>query len=245
MCTEDAAGSPSGQALVNQLENQAQGHKLHLISDSVFKSLTETVNGQGVIAAFHKPKHSYKGLYTNSTLSAPSPAPAPPLILLLDGLSDPGNMGTIVRSAYGLGAQCVICVNTCDAFAPKCVRASMSACMTLPIYAFRNYSELDGLLEEIRTEYVTKFSKPMKHFQVLLADTSSPTYTPCASIDYTVPTVLVIGNEANGISLECKQRFKHGVYTRIPMYRPLESFNAAVATSIILAFAAEQRYAIK
>lgn len=242
MCTKEAAESEGGRTLVHQLNSQSLLGKLHLISDSVFRTLTDTVHGQGVIAIFHKPIHTYKALYTHT--SHPSPPPSPPLVILLDGLSDPGNMGSIVRSAYGLGAQCILCMHTCDVFSPKSVRSSMSACMTLPIYSVSSYAELDNLLEEIKIEYNTchNIHQPIHTYQVLLADASSHTYTPYATLDYTLPTILVIGNEANGISTECKHKFQHGTYTRIPMYRPLESFNAAVATSIILAEAAKQRY---
>ena len=137
--------------------------------------------------------------------------------LVLDGLQDPGNVGTIWRTADALGADGLILVNGCaDPFAPKTVRATMGACFRLPVYEVR-VEELPGLLE--------RSGLPL-YATALRADT-----VDVRDADLSRAAV-VIGSEGRGISDEmldlCEKTLK------IPMRERCESLNAAVAATVVL-----------
>eukprot|EP00981_Chlorochromonas_danica_P004400 scaffold879_cov170-Ochromonas_danica.AAC.15 len=185
----------------------------------------ETTNGPGVIAAVQRPQ------YTNQLLSLP--INNAPLIVLLDRLADPGNAGTLIRSAYGLGVQAICAVESCDLWSPKVLRSAMSASLRLPLYEWK-WSETASNLQSLLGEYG-------QDYQVIVADGRDENLS-YHQVDFLKPTVLVIGNEAHGVSQEVKKLPARDIhFTRIPMLRPLESFNAAVAGSIFLAEAASQR----
>ena len=137
--------------------------------------------------------------------------------LVLDGLQDPGNVGTIWRTADALGADGLILVNGCaDPFAPKTVRATMGACFRLPVYEV-SAEELPGLLE--RSD-LPLYATALREDTVDVRDA-----------DLTRAAV-VIGSEGRGISdgmLDlCEKTLK------IPMRERCESLNAAVAATVVL-----------
>ena len=83
------------------------------MSETVFRSISETVNGQGVVASFKKPV---------GITELPFVAGRSPVVVILDRLADPGNVGTIIRTAYGLGADAIIIADGCDLWNPKVIR---------------------------------------------------------------------------------------------------------------------------
>ncbi|MCI8551996.1 MAG: RNA methyltransferase [Lawsonibacter sp.] len=137
--------------------------------------------------------------------------------LILDGLQDPGNVGTIWRTADGLGADGLVLVNHCaDPFSPKTVRATMGACFRLPVYELEA-EELPGLL--------ARSGLPL-YAAALRADTrdiKGAQLSRCA---------VVIGSEGRGVSPELLNRSEQTV--KIPMRARCESLNAAVAAAVIL-----------
>ena len=151
------------------------------------------------------------------------PATAPPeklagrRYLVLDGLQDPGNVGTIWRTADALGADGLILVNGCaDPFAPKTVRATMGACFRLPVYELEA-GELSGLLE--------RSGLPL-YATALRADTADlrrADLSRCA---------LVIGSEGRGVSPGLLAQSRLTV--KIPMRPRCESLNAAAAAAVLL-----------
>ena len=151
------------------------------------------------------------------------PATAPPerlegrCYLVLDGLQDPGNVGTIWRTADALGADGLILVNGCaDPFAPKTVRATMGACFRLPVYELEA-EELPGLLE--------RSGLPL-YATALRADTVDlrrAELSRCA---------VVIGSEGRGVSPGLLSGSR--MTLKIPMRSRCESLNAAAAAAIVL-----------
>ena len=137
--------------------------------------------------------------------------------LILDGLQDPGNVGTIWRTADGLGADGLVLVNHCaDPFSPKTVRATMGACFRLPVYELEA-EELPGLL--------ARSGLPL-YAAALRADTrdiKGAQLSRCA---------VVIGSEGRGVSPELLNISEQTV--KIPMRARCESLNAAVAAAVIL-----------
>lgn len=137
--------------------------------------------------------------------------------LILDGLQDPGNVGTIWRAADALGADGLILVNRCaDPFSPKTVRATMGACFRLPLYE-TEASALPGLLER---SGLTLWAAALREDAV---DIKTAQLSRCA---------VVIGSEGRGISPELLEMSEKTI--KIPMRARCESLNAAVAAAVVL-----------
>lgn len=174
----------------------------------LFQELSDTETSQGILAVFEL---------------QPLPLPKQPdFVLILDNLRDPGNLGTILRSADAAGTQAVLLApGTTDAFAPKVVRAGMGAHFRLPIHAL-NWQQIAELVGGLAV-----FSAEMQAVQTLW------------QADLTKPCALLIGSEAEGVSEQGKALASSSV--RIPMPGPSESLNAAVAASILLFEVQRQR----
>ncbi len=147
------------------------------------------------------------------------------LVLVCDGVQDPGNVGTLVRAAAGAGAHGVLLTTGCaDAWGLKALRSGMGAQLRLPILTNLNWTQAARLLEE-------------RSMTVCVADGGVATgYT---DFDWTKPAALVVGSEANGPSAEALQA--GSVAVSVPMANEVESLNAAVAGAVILFEASRQR----
>lgn len=211
-------------------------------TDSVVDSVSDTVNCQGVVAAFDKPSSSSLESFLESVALTSSKASR--LILFLDGISDPGNLGTLIRSAYGFGIDGAMLVgDCCDPWAPKVVRASMGLCLSLPIIQL-NWSEVENSISQ----------DLLKHSQIIVADSASSSKESSEegnqrhsilrydTVDYTKDSIIIIGSEAHGVSSNVSKVFQESTRVSIPMVRDLESFNAAIAGSILISEAARQRF---
>lgn len=152
---------------------------------------------------------------------------ARPLLVVLDAISDPGNMGTILRSALAADVDEVLIAPGCsDPLAPKVVRAGAGAHFYLPV---RTGLDWDGIKTWVHGAPSVR--------QILLAEAEGT--RAYDSFDLTVRTALVICNEAHGASPEAVRLSK--LHVSIPMWNKVESLNAAVAASVILFEAARQR----
>ena len=170
------------------------------VSDDVFRFLSDEKSPQGVLCRVRIP---------DTTLRAPQGK-----CLLLDGVADPGNVGTILRTANAAGYNEVYLTQECaDPFSPKCVRASMSGVFFTKIY------------RGDRSEILSVFGD----IPVLVADMGGANV-----FNFTAPPcfALAIGNEANGVSEEVVARATHTV--KIPMRDTQESLNAAISAGIIM-----------
>lgn len=137
--------------------------------------------------------------------------------LILDGLQDPGNVGTIWRTADALGADGLILVNRCaDPWSPKTVRATMGACFRLPVYETQA-AQLSGLLERSR---LPLYAAALREDTV---DIKTARLSRCA---------VIIGSEGQGVSQELLRLSERTV--KIPMRARCESLNAAAAAAIVL-----------
>ena len=172
---------------------------------------------QGSIAVFRKPAYE---------LPAPQ---ASTLYLALDGIQDPGNLGTIIRTADWFGIRDIICSpDTADCFSPKVVQATMGALARVRVH----YTNLPAWLAAAQPSAIHSGSIPI--YGTLLDGTDL--YAPDAIPDRQ-SGIIVMGNEGNGLSREVRQLVTHSL--RIPSYPPdqptVESLNVAIATAIILA----------
>jgi TrmH family RNA methyltransferase len=180
------------------------------VSQSVLEYAADTITPQGVIAVLPYPELQ-------------EPYDLGPLVLVLDGLKDPGNVGTVMRSAEASGVRTVILTPDCvDAYNPKVVRAGMGAHFRLAVLPELDWRKIGPILEG-REVWVAGADKGVAHFDV----------------DWTRQTALVIGSEAFGPQRDA-DKLATG-FTHIPMVGEAESLNAAVAASVILFEALRQR----
>lgn len=183
-------------------------------TEAVLHQITETEHPQGIAAIFPMP--DLEIVVTPGTK---------PLVVVADTIRDPGNLGTLIRSALGSGANALfVTPGTVDPFNPKVVRAGMGAHFRLP---FRSYS-----WEEL-ANVVPEFGQ-----QIGADSTASITYD---SIDWTQASTLIVGNETAGLSSEARELASG--FASIPLLGGLESLNAGIAGSVILFEAARQRRA--
>lgn len=191
------------------------GSPIEEVDARVLRSLSDTENTQGILAVLPQPA-----------------AVLPPdwdLLLILDRIRDPGNLGTILRSGTASGVQAfVLTPGSTDPFAPKVVRAAMGAHLNVPILTL-DWPEIVAVCKKER-------GMPAA---ILVADSSGG--SPSWQIDLRQPLALVIGSEAEGpqqAALDAADGLVH-----IPMPGKAESLNAAVAASILLYEIVRQRNA--
>lgn len=197
--------SERGNELVKKLEDKKI--EVEKVESSLLQSLSETETSQGIIAILE---------FTN--LPIPN---SPNFILILDSIRDPGNLGTLLRTADAAGVQAVLIPpETTDAFAPKVVRAGMGAHFRLPIQS--------TTWDEIRER--------TKGLQVYLADMDGQS---CWETDFSRPLALIVGGEAEGSSESAKKLAN--TFVKIPMAGKTESLNAAVAGSVLMFEVMRQR----
>lgn len=194
---------------------------LHEVPAAVFRELAVTEAPQGILAVVEIRRWDWRDC------CRPAPAGGVPLIVLIDALQDPGNLGTIIRAAEALGAGGVILSpETADPWNPKAVRATMGAIFRLPVAV---EEPLPDLIPHLRADGV----------QVLAADPRAD--RPAYAADWRRPTAVVLGNEGAGVSPEVTS-LADG-FVSVPMPGRAESLNAGMAAGILLYEAVRQRSA--
>ncbi len=150
-----------------------------------------------------------------------------PLVLVLDEVADPGNLGTILRSALAADVDEVLLTPGCvDPYSPKVVRAASGAHFHLPIAPQQSWEQI-----------TQRLSGAPKTAQILLAEAHAA--RPYYDVDLSRRTALIIGNEARGPSAQVRRLATERI--SIPMWNGVESLNAAIAASILLFEAARQQ----
>ena len=167
---------------------------------------------QGVIAVFKKKIINQKSQITNGELT-----------LALDGIQDPGNLGTIIRTCDWFGVKNIVCSNdTADCYNPKVVQATMGALTRVQL----TYTDLVPFLQEAKEKGANIVGTLLDGKNIYKS-----------KIENQKSTIIVMGNEGNGISQAVRELITHPI--RIPSYPPQaetsESLNVAIATAIVLA----------
>ncbi|MBZ5630581.1 MAG: RNA methyltransferase [Acidobacteriia bacterium] len=209
--------SESARARAERLLPQLAAHvETLLLPDDVFQSAVATETPQGVAALVRLKSHTLDNI-----LSVPDP-----LIIAAAGVQDPGNLGTLIRSAEAFGAAGVLVgAGTVSPYNPKVVRASAGSLFRLPVVAV----ELPAVLSTLRDRGLR-----------LLA-TSSHKGTAIDQADFTGGMVILIGNEGAGVAKDILRHVDGQI--AIPHASTVESLNAGVAASIVLYEASRQRRA--
>lgn len=176
---------------------------IYIVDDSIYKTLSDTKTPQGILAVIKKPVQDVQFV-------ADSP------FLVLDRLQDPGNMGTIIRTAVAAGFNKIITINTVDPYSEKVVRSSASSILLAKIYDFSISDFVDW----------ANVNKP----QLLVAKANE--HSIFDRIKLTKNYGLLIGNEGQGVSSEILS-LDHTAIS-IPMKSDIESLNAGVSAAIIM-----------
>ena len=201
----DESLSERGVRLVEKLEDKRV--EIEKVESRLLQSLSETETPQGIFAVFR-----LKQLPIPNSLN---------FVLIPDQIRDPGNLGTLLRSAAAAGVQTVLLPpETTDPFAPKVVRSGMGAHFRLPIHSMK--------WEEIQAQ--------TRDLQVYLADMDGQS---CWETDLRQPLALIIGGEAEGESEEARKLATQKI--SIPMAGNVESLNAGVAGSVLMFEVVRQR----
>lgn len=207
--------SRSAQDRAERLLPQVSSHaETVIVPDEVFQSLTATESPQGVAALVRIPQHDIDGVLDSEC----------PLLAVAAGLQDPGNLGTLVRSAEAFGAQAVLTTEgTVSAWNAKVIRAAAGSVFRLPVLKAAGSDLLSRLRE--------------RKFRLLA--TSSHKGKPLHNADLRGGVAIFIGNEGAGLSKSLSQQIDETLF--IPQAPQVESLNAGVAASIVLYEAARQR----
>jgi TrmH family RNA methyltransferase len=190
-----------------------------LLPRELLDSALATETPQPVAALVEPPEWSWAHLLGSQRRSAP-------LVLVLDALQDPGNLGTILRSAEAFGADGVVSLpGTVSAWNPKAVRASAGSVFRVPLLA----ASIEECFNCLREAGVKVFATAVHGAQ------------PAHIVDLAGPVALLIGNEGNGVSDPVADEAAAAI--TIPCPGPVESLNAAVAASVLLYEVSRQRSA--
>lgn len=167
-----------------------------ILSDSLFREISSLISPDGYLAILRKKK--------NNEISNK--------VLILDGIQDPGNMGTLIRSAEAFGFNSILSINSVDYYNEKVLRAGMGSTFRLNLL-------------EVNYEYL----ETLKDYNIFIADMDGEDYR---NIEVPNKIAIVIGNEGNGISQDIL-KIDHQI-VKIPMEGDIESLNAGVSGSILM-----------
>lgn len=200
-----------------------------IVADRVFKTMTDTSTPQGILAVAARKHYTLDDLFAAHGSDAheghSGQVCQAPLILILESISDPGNLGTMLRMAEGAGASGLLMNReTVDIYNPKVVRSTMGSIFRVP---FVYTDHLEDSLKTLQNRGVQLFAAHLKgrgyHFET----------------SYTKASGIMIGNEAAGLSDRIASMAD--TYIKIPMDGQVESLNAAMAATIIMYEAKRQR----
>ena len=209
------------EVYVSQSLYERQGRELldgwepEVLGDLVFAAVSDTQTPQGILCVVRQSRYQAEEIINRKNAH----------LLILENLQDPGNLGTIIRSAEGAGVDGVILSKDCvDMYNPKTIRSTMGSIYRMPfVYA----DCLDDILVLLKENGIRTYAAHLE---------GQSSYD---REDYRAGCAFLIGNEGSGLS-EALSR-KADVRIRIPMHGKLESLNAAVAASILMYEASRQR----
>lgn len=186
-----------------------------ILSDNVFKHVSDTKTPQGILCVVKQKKYELEKILQIEN----------PHFIVLDNLQDPGNLGTIVRTAEGAGVTAVLMSrDTVDIYNPKTIRSTMGSIYRIP---FLYVEDLVELLKYFRKRGVRSYAAHLEGKQSYDKE------------NYSEGTAILIGNEGNGLREEVAKNAD--IYVQIPMCGKVESLNAAIAASVLMFEVSRQR----
>jgi TrmH family RNA methyltransferase len=201
--------------IVSDKPDYFDDYEYEILTDQVFKEVSETKTPQGIMGIV-----AIAAYQLDSMLMEPNAC-----LLLLEDIRDPGNLGTMIRTAEGAGVTGIILSDSSvDVYNPKVIRATMGSIYRVPFYQARNFYEV---LTKVKAQGIEIYAA---HLQGIPYDTEGSFRKRCA---------FLIGNEANGLTDQASGLAD--TLIKIPMEGKVESLNAAVAAAILMYEAARQR----
>lgn len=191
------------------------GMGYEMVSDNVFAQMSDTKTPQGIMALVRMLEYSLSDITAGDM----------PVVVMLENIQDPGNLGTIIRTAEGAGVTGIIMSkDTVDIYNPKTIRSTMGALFRMPFIYVEDILEVADALRKQNIALIAAHLDGSKNYYLE---------------NLARPMALMIGNEGNGLTEALTD--KADVLVKIPMEGQLESLNAAVSTAVILYEAYRQR----
>ena len=212
---ESGAGGGNEKTVLNLIESAEQKDSCTKVNQSVMKKLSDTDSPQGVLAVVSMEKHDIAELTAGDSV---------PFILIMDRLQDPGNMGTIIRTAEGAGVTGIlISSDSVDVYSPKTVRSTMGSIFRMKVCVSENLPED---IEKLQESGIVVFGTHLdgKEFY---------------DVDFTGAAAFLIGNEGRGLSEAVSEKADR--LLRIPMEGKVESLNAGVSAAVVMYEVLRQR----
>lgn len=198
-----------------ELEARFPDTDIYLLQANVFKSIVDTQTPQGILAVVEQQDYSIDDMLKGQDT----------LLLLLEDIQDPGNLGTMIRTGEGAGVTGIITSqNTVDIYSPKTVRSTMGSIYRVPVVTT---SDFLATMKALQKEGVTLYAAHLK---------GEDFYDRA---DYKKASGFLIGNEGNGLKDETAKAAD--VFIKIPMEGQVESLNAAIAATLLIYEAHRQR----
>lgn len=199
----------------NLIDYVNEGNSTTVVSDAVFKTVSETINPQGVVAVVAMPEYE---ILNEEFLAQTYNKTGKIKLLILEDTADPGNLGTIMRTAEAAGVTGVIMGRgTVDIFNPKAVRSTMGSIFRLPFIYVEDVRETIRELKKYGISFYAAHLKGKQSYK---------------DVKYSDKAGILIGNEARGLSPETAELAD--IYIIIPMQGKVESLNAAVAAALMM-----------
>lgn len=187
-----------------------------VVTDSVYKKMTDTVTPQGIMTVLKMKENTVEDIISKEN----------PLLVMLENIQDPGNLGTILRTAEGAGVAGIIMSRDCvDIYNPKVIRSTMGSIYRMK---FVYVDDLTETMKQVKDKGINIYACAL--------DANSKEYD---EYDYTKSTAILIGNEGNGLKGETVKAAGNVCY--IPMSGRVESLNASVACAVMMYEAKRQR----
>ncbi len=187
-----------------------------IVASELFGKMSDTMTPQGILCVVRRPQYNIEDMMSKEN----------PLLVVLENLQDPGNLGTIMRTGEGAGITGVIMsAGTVDIYNPKTIRATMGSIYRVP---FVYEEDLKKVLARLKEKNISSYA----------AHLAGERYYD--SFSFREGCAFMIGNEGNGLSKELADAADF--YLKIPMEGNVESLNAAIATSLLVYEAHRQRH---
>lgn len=197
-------------------EIPSDGTEYEVVDDRVFQSMCDTKTPQGVLSVIRMPHYTEEEVMDNGKT---------PLLMVLEDLQDPGNVGTIIRTAEGAGVTGIIMSRgTADIFNPKTIRSTMGSIYRMP---FLIVDDAVGFVKGLKARKICTYAAHLHGVHSYREE------------DYTKGTAFLIGNEGNGLTDAMAEAAE--CLIRIPMEGKVESLNAAIASAVLMYEAHGQR----
>lgn len=199
-------------------EDLQKDPEVEIVDDRVFAAASDTKTPQGILCVIRQYQYTLEEVLKGER----------PLLMVLENLQDPGNLGTMIRTGEGAGVTGVIMSrDTVDIYNPKTIRSTMGSIYRMPFFYAEDLKQMMWALKE---HGIISYAAHLR---------GKASYT---EKDYRMPTAFLIGNEGNGLTEELAECAD--AYIRIPMCGQVESLNAAIASAVLMYEALRQRTGI-